>query len=149
MKPAYIFLIMAGVIASGCMGPIAKLRKAKRLIREAELSGLEWKSDTVFQDVKVTVPEIHFDTVVRRVDFRDTIIVTKEKAVTRVKINTVTRDVFVETKCPEKIVVKKVPYTVTREIKVGYSLMGVVWRCAVSSLILAAIVFGLCKLRII
>lgn len=144
----YIFLIMAGVIASGC-SPSDKLRRAKRLIDEAVAAGAKWKSDTVFQEVRVVVPEIKFDTVVRRVDFRDTIIVTKEKAVTRVKINTVTRDVFVETKCPEKIVIKKVSHTVNREIKVGYSLMGLVWRCAVSSLILAAIVFGLCKLRVI
>jgi hypothetical protein len=144
----HVAIIIFCVLFSSCT-PAAKLRRAKKLISQAEASGLTWKSDTVFKNIEIIMPEVKFDTIIQHVDFRDTILITKDRIITRVKINTVERDVFVETKCPEKIVVKKVPYTVTREIKVGYSLMGVVWRCAVSSLILAAIVFGLCKLRII
>lgn len=114
-------LWLAAVILVSC-SPEAKLRKAKRLIKQAENAGLEWKSDTVFQEIKVIVPETHFDTVLRQVNFMDTLIVTKDKVITRVKINTVEREVFVETKCPEKVVIKKVPYTVTREIRVGDTL---------------------------
>jgi hypothetical protein len=119
MKPLYLIAALALVIVS--CSPQAKLRKAKRLIAQAEASGLEWKSDTVFQEIKVMVPETHFDTVLRQVNFRDTLVVQKYKVVTRVKINTVTKEVFVDTKCPEKIVIKKVPHTVTREIRVGDS----------------------------
>jgi hypothetical protein len=108
------------VLVSGC-SPQSKLRRAKRLIAEAENSGLEWKSDTVFREIKIVVPETKFDTVLKAVNFRDTLIITKHDVVTRIKINTVTRDVFVDTKCPEKIVIKKVPYTVSREIRVGDS----------------------------
>lgn len=117
MTRAALYLIAACLLI-GC-GPEAKLRKAKRLIHQAESAGLEWKSDTVFRDVEVKVPEIKFDTVLRQVNFRDTLVVTKDKVTTRVKVNTVEKQIFVETKCPEKVVIKKVPYTVTREIKVG------------------------------
>jgi hypothetical protein len=118
MKATPYFLASMALVIASC-SPQAKLRRAQRLIQQAENSGLVWKSDTVFQEIKVVVPETHFDTVLRQVNFRDTIVVTRDKVVTRVKINTVSRDVFVETKCPEKIVIKKVPYTVTREIQVG------------------------------
>lgn len=110
--------LIAIILLASC-SPQAKLRKAKKLIAQAEASGLEWKSDTVFQEVKVIVPETHFDTVLRQVNFRDTIVVTKDKVVTRIKVNTVEKQVFVETKCPEKVVIKKVPHVVNREIKVG------------------------------
>lgn len=119
MKTWYLIAALAMVIAS--CSPQSKLRRAKELIEQAEAAGLEWKSDTVFQEVKVVVPETRFDTVLRQVNFRDTIVVTKDKVVTRVKVNTVEKEIFVETKCPEKVVVKKVPYSVEREIRVGDS----------------------------
>lgn len=113
--------IIVGLLLMASCSPESKLRRAKRLITQAEAGGLEWKSDTVFQEVKVVVPETRFDTVVKQVNFLDTIVVTKDKVVTRVKVNTVEKEIFVETKCPEKVVVKKVPYTVEREIRVGDS----------------------------
>src|SRR5690348_4596254 len=84
-----------------------KLRRAKKLIAQAESAGLEWKSDTVFQTVEVTVPKIEFDTVLRQVNFIDTLVVTKRDVVTRVKVNTVTKEVYVKTECPERVVEKK------------------------------------------
>lgn len=131
--------LIAIILLASC-SPAAKLRKAKRLIAQAEASGLEWKSDTVFQEVKVIVPEIKFDTVVRNVDFRDTILITKDKVVTRVKVNTVEKEVFVETKCPEKVVIKKVPYAVSREINVGDSF----WTNFKQALLWIAIGFAAC-----
>lgn len=113
--------IIVGLLLLASCSPSAKLRRANELIEQAEAAGLKWKSDTVFQEVRVVVPQTKFDTVVKRVDFRDTIVVTKDKVVTRVKVNTVEKEIFVETKCPEKVVVKKVPYTVEREIRVGDS----------------------------
>lgn len=149
MRSAYIFLIMAGVIASGCMGPIAKLRKAKRLIREAEVAGVAWRVDTVFKEIPIIIPRIETDTLVQTLNFRDTVILVKDRLITKVKVNPVTKTVYISSKCDSVVIIKKVPVEVNRSIKVGYSLAGVIWRCAVSSLILAAIVFGLCKLRVI
>lgn len=99
-------------------GPSAKLRRANRLIKSAEASGLEWKSDTVYQVVEVVVPKIEFDTVFRQVNFIDTLVVTRDRAITRIKINTVTREVYVKTKCPEQTKRVKVVHTVTRKIHV-------------------------------
>lgn len=99
-------------------GPSAKLRRANRLIKSAEAAGLEWKSDTVYQVVEVVVPKIEFDTVFRPLHFRDTLIVTRDRAVTRIKINTVTREVYVKTRCPEQTKRIKVVHTVTRKIHV-------------------------------
>lgn len=111
--------IIVGLLLMASCSPESKLRRASRLIKKAEMSGVEWKSDTVFQTIVLTTPETHFDTVLKEVNFRDTIVVERDKVVTRVKINTIERQVFIETKCPEKIVIKKVPHTVTREIRVG------------------------------
>lgn len=138
MKAWYVIALFL-VMATSC-SPESKLRRAQRLISQAEAAGLEWKSDTVFQEIKVVVPETHFDTVLRQVNFRDTIVVTKDKVVTRVKINTVSRDVFVETKCPEKIVIKKVPYEVKREIQVGDRF----WTDFKEAVIWLVVGFGFC-----
>ena len=107
-------------LLSSC-GPASKLRRAKRLIAQAEASGLEWKSDTVFREVKVVVPETKFDTVVQIVNWTDTVTVTKDRVTTRVVVTPSTKTVYIESKCDSVIVEKRVPYTVTREIKVGDS----------------------------
>lgn len=114
----HVLLIFLSIIFLSC-SPESKLRRANRLINEATAAGLKWQSDTVFQMIKLIVPETKFDTVVRNVNFRDTIVVIKDKVITRVKVNTVEKQIFVETKCPEKVVIKRVPHTVNREIKVG------------------------------
>jgi hypothetical protein len=113
-------LPLALLIMVSC-SPEARLRRAAKLIAKAEASGIQWKADTVFHEIKVLVPQVRVDTILRSVNFRDTLIITKHDVVTKVKVNTVTRDVFVDTKCPEKIVIKKVPYTVSRDIRVGDS----------------------------
>lgn len=142
-------LMMAVILGLASCSPQVKLRKAKRLIAQAEASGLEWKSDTVFQEVKVIVPQTHFDTVLRQVNFRDTLVVENDKVVTRVKVNTVTRDVFVETKCPEKVVIKKVPYTVTREIAVGDTFWTNAKQVLLAILLTFIATWLLCRFRVI
>lgn len=113
--------IIVGLLLLTSCSMESKLRRAARLIKKAENSGLHWKNDTVFQTIVVTSPATHFDTVLTELNFRDTIVVTRDKVITRVKVNTVEKKIFIETKCPEKVVVKKVPYTVEREIRVGDS----------------------------
>lgn len=111
-------IIILALILAGC-GPASKLRRAKKLIAQAEASGLEWKSDTVFQVVEVVVPKIEFDTVLRQVNFIDTLVVEKNKVVTRVKVNTITKEVYIKTTCPEQKKKVVVTHTVTKTIKVG------------------------------
>lgn len=141
-------LWLAAVILVSC-SPNAKLRRAKRLISEAEAAGVNWRADTVFKTVTVEIPAVRVDTVVRVQEWRDTIVITKDRIITKVKVNPVEKTVYVETKADSIVITKIVPQIINREIKVGYSTMGVVWRAAVASLILAAFVFVLCKLKIL
>jgi hypothetical protein len=108
------------VLISGCT-PQAKLRRAKRLIAQAEASGLEWKSDTVFTTITLEVPTVKIDTVVTVQNWRDTITVTRDRVTTRVVVNPVARTVYIASKCDSVVVIRKVPHTVTREIRVGDS----------------------------
>lgn len=112
MKIIWLILLVS---FTGC-GPGFYLRKAERALKKAEQLGAQTTSDTVFVIKEVIVPETHFDTVLREVDFHDTITVEKDRIVTRVKVNTVTKEIFVSTKCPEDTVKIKVPVNVYRTI---------------------------------
>lgn len=113
MKIIWLILLIS---FTGC-GPGFYLRKAERALKKAEQLGATTTSDTVFILKEVIVPETHFDTVLRVVNFHDTITVEKDRIVTRVKINTVTKEIFVSTKCPEDTVKIKVPVNVYRTIQ--------------------------------
>jgi hypothetical protein len=109
------------LILSSC-GSSHYLKKAERALKKAEQLGADIKSDTVYIDKEVIVPQTHFDTVLTEVNFRDTITVTKDRVITRVKVNTVEKKIFVETECLPDTVKIQVPVTVTRKISAGYSL---------------------------
>ena len=128
MKATYIIIgaLALWITISSC-GPAKKLRRANRLIDQAVTAGATVKTDTVFVTRTVTVPETHFDTVLSVQNFTDTITVEKDNVVTRVKINTVTKEVFVSTKCPERIKEVKVPVQVFKTISAGYTKWRVTW----------------------
>lgn len=131
----YILIIM---IMASC-SPAAKLRRAEKLIAKAEEMGAKWHVDTVYVTKHVIVPETHFDTVLTEVNFRDTITVEKDKVVTRVKVNTVSKEIFIETKCPPDTIKIKVPVTVTKTIKAkGYSL----WQLIILALVMLLAGYG-------
>lgn len=113
--------IIVGLLLMASCSPESKLRRAKRLITQAENSGLKWKSDTVFQEVTLTVPVVQFDTVVKVQDWHDTITVVKDRVTTKVLVRPETKTVYIASKCDSVVIVKKVPYTVEREIRVGDS----------------------------
>jgi hypothetical protein len=115
----YLIAALALVIAS--CSPESKLRRASRLIRQAEASGIKWISDTVFVPLTITVPAVTTDTVVQVQSWRDTITVVKDRLVTRVVVNPVEKTVYIASKCDSVVVIRKVPHTVTREIRVGDS----------------------------
>lgn len=121
----WIIVVILPVFLASCSAS-NRLKRAERLIAKAEANGAVWstksKTDTVFRIDTVFVTGGRFDTLVKYTT--DTITVTKDKIVTKVKVSP-GKTIYVETKCPDKIVVKKVPYTVThtitKTIKAGYS----------------------------
>lgn len=125
------------LLLSSC-GPSHYLKKAERALKKAEQLGASVKSDTVYIDREIIVPQTHFDTVLSMQNFRDTITVTKDRVVTRVKVNTVEKKIFVETECPPDTIKIRVPVTVTREISSGYSL----WELIILALAALAVGFG-------
>lgn len=133
MKYLLIILILASCSSA------SKLRRAEKLIKQAEELGARWHIDTIYRTKEVVVPETHFDTVLKQVNFRDTITVEKERVVTRVKVNTITKEIFIETKCPPDTIKIKIPVTVTKTIKAkGYSL----WQLIILALVMLLAGYG-------
>lgn len=94
--------------------PAAKLRRAEKLIKQAEALGAEWRTDTVFIDKPVIVPEIHTDSIVV-VKFGDTVRIEKERL--KVKFVKLKGDtVFLEAECLSDTIYQRVPVTVTKTI---------------------------------
>lgn len=134
MRNRQIWVIFALVAVLVSCGPVAKLRKAEKLIAEAEKKGAVWhvktRTDTVFRVDTIRVAGDSLKTLVKYTT--DTIVVTKDKVVTKIKI-TPGKTVYVETKCPEKVVIKKVPHivtnTVNKEIRAGLATWQVIGLC--------------------
>ena len=115
MKYIKFWPVILAALLFSC-GPQAKLRRAERLIAKAEAQGARWKVDTVFKEITVYTTKIEFDTVLKQVNFHDTITVIKDNVITRFKINTVTKDIYVNTECPPDTIEILVPVTVNKEI---------------------------------
>jgi len=101
-----------------------KLRRAARLIREAENAGAKFAADTVYQLVEIPVPEVSIDTMVKVQNWTDTIVVHHDRVTTRVVVNPEKKVVYIASKCDSVTIIKKVPVIVNKEIKVGDSF----WR---------------------
>lgn len=120
------FLIAGLMVVLASCGPSSKLRRAERMIAEAEKKGAVWavktRVDTVYSMDTIKVAGGRLDTLIKY--STDTITVVKDKIVTKIKI-TPGKTVYVDTKCPDKVVIKKVPYTVTKTttktISAGYT----------------------------
>lgn len=112
----FVYAILFGLLFSSC-GPISKLRRAERLIKKAELQGATWKSDTVFKEIPIVIPEIRRDTIFNYRYLRDTIVVNQSGIITKIKVDTVNQKVYVSTKCPEQTVTAKAPVIVHRTIE--------------------------------
>ena len=98
-------------------GPASKLRRAERLIAKAEAEGATWKTDTVYKEITVYTPKIEVDTLVQNVT--DTIVVQKDKLITKVKVNYRDREVYIKSKFDTDTVYQKVYHTITKQIKVN------------------------------
>ena len=107
-------ILTVGLLVS--CGPAYHLRKAKKHLGIAESLGARVHADTVYKELMVAIPEVRVDTVVRNVNFYDTIIVTKQGVVTKVKVDCDERTASISTICPEVVKYVKVPYTITKSI---------------------------------
>lgn len=96
-------------------GPVAKLKRAERLIKKAEEMGAVWHTDTIVQEIKVPVPEIVVQEI-HHAPLHDTVRIEKEKL--KIKVVRIPGDsIFVEGKCIADTIIKKVPVTITKTIK--------------------------------
>lgn len=112
-------LLLLIIVLSGCTAKF-HLRQADRHLRKAQWLGANTKTDTVFVNREVIVPEVRFDTVIQEVSFTDTVVVSKDNVITKVKVNTVEKTIFINTLCPSDTVKIEVPVTITKEIEAGW-----------------------------
>ncbi len=127
------WLIIA-VLICAC-SPSWHLKQAERHLRKAEIKGAQVRVDTVYKTVTVVVPEMHFDTVLTVQNFRDTITLERDKILTKIKYDTITRRLYVQTICPPDTVKVTVPVSVTKEIKTGFKWWWLIVAAIVGSLI--------------
>jgi hypothetical protein len=103
------------IIALVSCGPAAKLRKAERLITQAEELGAKWRVDTVEKLVEIPIREV-WEKNIYAAPIHDTIVMEKERL--KVKVVRLPGDsVYVEGKCAADTIIKKVPVTVTKTIE--------------------------------
>jgi hypothetical protein len=110
-----LIVVLILITLSSC-GPAHHLRKSEKHLKKAVAKGAVVKPDTVFKTIEVITPKIKFDTVLRQVNFRDTITVEKDKVITRIKYDTVSQTIFVQTECPPDTVYVKTAAVIKNEI---------------------------------
>jgi hypothetical protein len=117
------FILTISLLILCSCGPTHYLKKAEKALKKAEQLGAVVKQDTVYVDRTILIPEHKTDTLIQRVDFRDTIRIETERVKWKVKVNTVEKEIFVEAKCKADTIRIKVPVETNREIKAGYGLL--------------------------
>jgi hypothetical protein len=120
---ALILIVIAIVLMtlSSC-GVNHHLRKSKKHLERAIAKGAKIRPDTTWKTIPVITPEIKFETTLKPVNVKDTLIARDKEsgAVTKVfihKTDTLIRSVFIETTCGQDTVFVKVPVAVNNEIK--------------------------------
>jgi len=110
------YFVIAWVLVAlyGC-GPAAKLRRAEKLIKQAELQGGVWSSDTVWREVPVITRETRVDTAFVSLP-GDTVTIIKDAL--QVKYVRLRGDtVFIDAKCESDTVLIRTPVNVYRTIE--------------------------------
>jgi hypothetical protein len=112
-----------------------QLRKAERHIRKAELFGAKWHRDTLWKDLKFSVPGINVKFTPKILTYGKPMMFVKDSVRTEVLIipgEPGKRDsIFVNTDCPPQEVTAKVPIGTDNEIKAqntsGHFWRGLLW----------------------
>jgi hypothetical protein len=119
------FLIIL-LLFTGCASNKAnrKLKRANRLIAQAEQLGVKWHTDTVYKEIPVFIPQVRTDSIFVTTE-GDTVYIQKDRL--RITFIDLPGDsVFIEGKCDSLTKIVEVPVTVTKEIKTGKSVLEVV-----------------------
>ena len=120
------YLVFLLIVLSSCASNKAnrKLKRANRLIGEAEQLGVKWKSDTIFKTIPVFIESVKYDSIFTSRQ-GDTVYLEKERL--KIKYVRLPGDsVYIEGKCDSVTVIKEVPISVTKEIKTGLGVLTVV-----------------------
>jgi len=110
----YSIIITLALISCG---PGYYLKRSKANEKKAEQLGAKIEADTVYKNMKLKVAgqSVKFEPQIVRIhDSSVPLVFTKDSIVTKVLIRH--DSIFAETKCPDKVVTIKVPYTVTKTI---------------------------------
>lgn len=126
------------VVLTSC-SPNFYVKKAERALKKAEQLGVTVKPDTIYITREIITPEYKYDTLIKQVDFRDTIRITDTRVETKIKINYLTKEVYIENKVKPDTLKIEVPITVTKEIHSGYSLWDLLIIVAIALLVIIAV----------
>lgn len=127
----WLFLALCLVSCS----PAAKLRRAEKLIRKAELEGAVWSSDTIFKEIPVFINSVTLDTLLIAAP-KDTITLTRDRLTVRF-VDLPGDTVWISGECDSLTIIKEVPVTITKVITAPQKGLKV-WQW-----IVIALIFGL------
>lgn len=106
--------LLIAILLFSC-APQAKLRRAEKLIKKAELLGAQWRVDTVKVNVPVFIDRIALDTLLIS-GTSDTVVITKDRL--RLKyVNLPGDTVWISGECDSLTIIKEVPVTITKVIQ--------------------------------
>ncbi len=132
------YLVFLLIILSSCASNKAnrKLKRANRLIAQAEQLGAKVHADTVYKKIPVYIDSVRVDSIFTAKP-GDTVYMEKDRL--KIKYIRLAGDsVYIEGKCDSVTVIKEVPISVTKEIKTGLGVLTVV-QWSVLALIVGAI----------
>lgn len=116
----------------------------EKLLQMAEKKGAKVTTDTVFQDVRVFVPQVRHDTTFRSLP-GDTVVLTKDRL--QVKYVRLPGDsVFIEGTCLPDTVRISVPVTVTRTISAGFTKLQLIGSVVGALLFFALVLYGVYRI---
>jgi len=120
------YLVFLLIVLSSCASNKAnrKLKRANRLIAQAEQLGAKVTSDTIFKTIPVFIESVKYDSIFTSRQ-GDTVYLEKERL--KIKYVRLPGDsVYIEGKCDSVTVIKEVPFIVNKEIKTGLGVLTVV-----------------------
>jgi len=120
------YLLIILMLFTGCASNKAnrKLKRANKLIAQAEQLGVKWHSDTVFQKIPIYIDSVRVDSIFTTKP-GDTVYLQKDRL--KIKYIRLAGDsVYIEGKCDSVTVIKEVPFIVNKEIKTGLGVLTVV-----------------------
>lgn len=131
-------LVFLLIILSSCASNKAnrKLKRANKLIAQAEQLGVKWKSDTIFKTIPVFIESVKYDSIFTSLQ-GDTVYLEKDRL--KIKYVRLPGDsVFIEGRCEADTVKIEVPISVTKTVTTGLGVLTVV-QWSVLALIIGAV----------